>query len=353
MPFGCATCHGNKGQGGSTNYSITDAAGQDPDGRSGRCRHSTPCWMRYTADTVLAIITYGRADTPMPTWGVAGGGAMNAQQLDADRLHPERSSSPRPRPRSEAAQYGTDGGHALRRLLRPLPYQGVLVRPARRGGGGAFGPNLTDGSSSASSPTPPIRSRSSPQGPSTASSTGPGASASWPRPSASIPRRRGTRARAGGMPYFAAHAPTEAQIQAVVIMSGGCDVGGIDPLEALSGSRGIRSSGASSSHGRCSSCCSGSVYLVLSTDIGARLGLLLTAAGFSGLISIMAVLWLGGARLAATSAGSTRGRRSRWSLATSRLRPRSRGCRTSRRATPPRSWGPTSASRASTGTSRR
>jgi hypothetical protein len=36
----------------------------------------------------------------------------------------------------------------------------------------------------------------------------------------------------------------------------------------------------------------GSVYLVLSTDTGARLGLLLTAAGLSGLLSILAVLWL-------------------------------------------------------------
>src|SRR6185437_953235 len=28
LPFGCATCHGNKGQGGVTNYAITDAAGK-------------------------------------------------------------------------------------------------------------------------------------------------------------------------------------------------------------------------------------------------------------------------------------------------------------------------------------
>ena len=34
------------------------------------------------------------------------------------------------------------------------------------------------------------------------------------------------------------------------------------------------------------------MYLVLSTDVGGRLGLLLAAAGLSGLLSIMAVLWL-------------------------------------------------------------
>jgi len=37
--------------------------------------------LRYTADTVRTILIYGRANTPMPAWGVAGGGAMNEQQI--------------------------------------------------------------------------------------------------------------------------------------------------------------------------------------------------------------------------------------------------------------------------------
>ena len=36
----------------------------------------------------------------------------------------------------------------------------------------------------------------------------------------------------------------------------------------------------------------GSVYLVLSTDVGGRVGLLLAAAGLTGLLSILAILWL-------------------------------------------------------------
>ena len=36
----------------------------------------------------------------------------------------------------------------------------------------------------------------------------------------------------------------------------------------------------------------GSVYLVLGTDVGARVGLLLTAAGLSGMLSLLAVLWM-------------------------------------------------------------
>jgi hypothetical protein len=36
----------------------------------------------------------------------------------------------------------------------------------------------------------------------------------------------------------------------------------------------------------------GSVYFVLSTDVGGRVGLLLAAAGLSGMLSILAILWL-------------------------------------------------------------
>jgi uncharacterized membrane protein YgcG len=36
----------------------------------------------------------------------------------------------------------------------------------------------------------------------------------------------------------------------------------------------------------------GSVYLVLSTDVGARLGLLLMAAGLTGMLSLLALLWM-------------------------------------------------------------
>ena len=36
----------------------------------------------------------------------------------------------------------------------------------------------------------------------------------------------------------------------------------------------------------------GSVYLVLSTDIGARLGFLLAAAGLAGMIALLAIFWM-------------------------------------------------------------
>jgi mono/diheme cytochrome c family protein len=78
--FGCGTCHGSAGQGGVTNYVITDALGN-----TRKVQWKAPAlntvMHRYTPDTVRTILIYGRANTPMPAWGVAGGGPMNEQQI--------------------------------------------------------------------------------------------------------------------------------------------------------------------------------------------------------------------------------------------------------------------------------
>src|SRR3954464_7178881 len=78
--FGCAGCHGSVGQGGVTSYVITDALGN-----TRKVQWKAPALntvlRRYTADTVRTILIYGRANTPMPAWGVSGGGPMNEQQI--------------------------------------------------------------------------------------------------------------------------------------------------------------------------------------------------------------------------------------------------------------------------------
>ena len=38
--------------------------------------------LRFSEDEVREILTYGRPGTPMPAWGVAGGGPMTTQQID-------------------------------------------------------------------------------------------------------------------------------------------------------------------------------------------------------------------------------------------------------------------------------
>ena len=77
--FGCGDCHGATGGGGVAAY------------LEERSKVNVPGWaapalddifFRYDRDEVRFWITYGRANSPMPAWGLEGGGALNSQQID-------------------------------------------------------------------------------------------------------------------------------------------------------------------------------------------------------------------------------------------------------------------------------
>jgi mono/diheme cytochrome c family protein len=75
--FKCFDCHGPLGAGGSAPYvekrsgiAVTWAAPSLND-----------VLYRYDTDEVNFWVTYGRGNTPMPPWGVAGGGPMNEKQV--------------------------------------------------------------------------------------------------------------------------------------------------------------------------------------------------------------------------------------------------------------------------------
>ena len=106
----CANCHGTKGEGSSTPSVIratkascsADQLATDPE-----CSPQTVTWQAPALNTALLkypirktgcsrddlisdpdcrsqvfdIITYGRPGTPMPPWGVAGGGSKNTQSI--------------------------------------------------------------------------------------------------------------------------------------------------------------------------------------------------------------------------------------------------------------------------------
>jgi len=83
--FGCGNCHASDGSGGAASY---------VEKRSG----VTVIWAapsinnvfyRYDDDEVLFWLIYGRANSPMPAWGLKGGGPMNDGQLGdlIDYLH--------------------------------------------------------------------------------------------------------------------------------------------------------------------------------------------------------------------------------------------------------------------------
>jgi mono/diheme cytochrome c family protein len=99
----CANCHGVNGEGGSANYTITPDAQGNPDARPIQVTWRAPAlntvmyrYLECTAADVAAqtrnctrpeeqvtdIITYGRPGTPMPAWGIAGGGPKNEQSVN-------------------------------------------------------------------------------------------------------------------------------------------------------------------------------------------------------------------------------------------------------------------------------
>ncbi len=75
--FRCDSCHGPEGSGGQANFI---------EARSGIAVGWTApslndIFFRYTEDEIRFWITYGRANTPMPPWGLAGGGPLGDQSI--------------------------------------------------------------------------------------------------------------------------------------------------------------------------------------------------------------------------------------------------------------------------------
>ncbi len=79
----CANCHGTDGSGGSTSYVIKppDSGSNLPLTVTWRAPALNTVLSRFSPDQVNQIITYGRPGTPMPAWGVPGGGPKNEQSV--------------------------------------------------------------------------------------------------------------------------------------------------------------------------------------------------------------------------------------------------------------------------------
>ncbi len=81
----CADCHGTDASGGSAPFVITSDMQPDKDAKPVQATWKAPALndilLRFTPDQVIQIITYGRPGTPMPAWGVAGGGPKNEQSV--------------------------------------------------------------------------------------------------------------------------------------------------------------------------------------------------------------------------------------------------------------------------------
>jgi mono/diheme cytochrome c family protein len=141
--FGCSTCHGEKGEGAVATYTIPGS--EPPKQVQWQCPPLNTVTLRFRDEEIKNIIVYGRPNTPMPAWGLEGGGPMNDQQIDdliaylhSIALTPEEA-------KAQSASLGTNGqaifdGHCARCHTLGFSY-GEPGPP----GGGAFGPSLRGG----------------------------------------------------------------------------------------------------------------------------------------------------------------------------------------------------------------
>src|SRR5262245_42720233 len=80
--FNCSGCHGGMNAvGGSASYTLTDPATGEVKSVTWLAPALNTVFYRFSEDEVRYILTYGRPGSPMPAWGLAGGGPMNDQQI--------------------------------------------------------------------------------------------------------------------------------------------------------------------------------------------------------------------------------------------------------------------------------
>ncbi|MGI8984651.1 MAG: c-type cytochrome [Acidimicrobiales bacterium] len=154
--YGCENCHGKKGIGGVAAFTLTDPT--NPDALPQQVQWVAPAlntvMLRFRPEEVKQILIYGRAGTPMPPWGIEGGGALNDQQiedliayLDHIKLNPSEVKA------ANLKQYGTDGAMLFEAFCARCHTQGASYGQPTLQGGGAYGPDLTGGATLRQFPT--------------------------------------------------------------------------------------------------------------------------------------------------------------------------------------------------------
>ncbi len=81
--FNCAGCHGGmEGLGATVPYTLTDPV----TGKLRQVQWQAPSLndvtLRMTDEQIRKVLVYGRPHSPMPAWGLDGGGPLNEQQID-------------------------------------------------------------------------------------------------------------------------------------------------------------------------------------------------------------------------------------------------------------------------------
>ncbi len=113
--FNCAGCHGGmQGLGATVPYTLTDPVTGDLRQVQWSAPSLNDVTLRMTDEQIRKVLVYGRPHSPMPAWGLEGGGPLNDQQLDNLILYLHRIAiTP-----EEARKQNTDKAEAELERLR-------------------------------------------------------------------------------------------------------------------------------------------------------------------------------------------------------------------------------------------
>jgi mono/diheme cytochrome c family protein len=78
----CSSCHGPDGVGGVAAFTLVDAEGAFVAQVEWKAPALTTVLSHFDEAEVRHILNYGRPGTPMPAWGLPGGGPMTTQQVE-------------------------------------------------------------------------------------------------------------------------------------------------------------------------------------------------------------------------------------------------------------------------------
>ncbi|MGH9210161.1 MAG: c-type cytochrome [Acidimicrobiales bacterium] len=78
----CANCHGAEGVGGQAPFTILDDNGNFVAQVNWRAPALNTVLLRFSREEVISIVDFGRPGTPMPAWGVGGGGPRSEQEIE-------------------------------------------------------------------------------------------------------------------------------------------------------------------------------------------------------------------------------------------------------------------------------
>jgi mono/diheme cytochrome c family protein len=183
--FNCAGCHGGmKGTGGVAPYAVTDPKTGEVKSVTWKAPALNTALYRFSEEEIRFILNYGRPFSPMSAWGTIGGGPLNDQSITTlidyiksiqipqdgcaktrSHYNPTCDEGSLPKANNDEimneakrlVEVGTYGslGEALFNLdLGSGAYscarchtKGWSYGDPQATGGGAFGPNLTGGSS--------------------------------------------------------------------------------------------------------------------------------------------------------------------------------------------------------------